>query len=92
MAEPKTSIKPHNLIMEDRKNLQITGISDVGNFDDSVVVLFTEVGELSIKGKKLHINNLNLERGEIHLDGEIDSLSYSENQQTSAGFFSKIFK
>ena len=33
---------------------------------------------LMIKGKDLHVNKLNLEKGEVDIDGTIDSLTYSE--------------
>ena len=42
------------------------------------VLLETELGMLMIKGKDLHVNKLNLEKGEVDIDGTIDSLTYSE--------------
>ncbi|MDR0404360.1 MAG: sporulation protein YabP [Oscillospiraceae bacterium] len=92
MAESKASKKSHSLILQDRKDLQLTGVSDVGNFDDTAVTIFTDIGELLVRGKNLQINNLSLEKGEVHLSGEIDSLSYGEKESRNAGFLSKIFK
>lgn len=92
MDEKRTVKLPHNLILEGRKKLTLTGVSDVDSFDDRAVVAYTSYGELTIKGKDLHISKLSLESGELSLDGEISSMSYSESHETSGGFFSKLFR
>lgn len=89
--EKKTSL-PHNLILEDRKKLVVSGVEDVDSFDEQTVVAYTSVGELMIKGEGLHINKLSLETGELTLDGEIASLTYSENRSGNGSFFSKLFR
>ena len=91
--ERKSSTKtPHSLILENRKLLTATGVSNVDSFDEDTIIAYTDLGEIEIKGKGLHISKLNLETGEMNLDGEINSVSYSENQSASTGFFSKLFK
>ncbi len=94
MLEEKKIIKlPHNIILEDRKMLSISGVEDIDSFDESMVVLFTELGELTIKGNNLHINKLNVDTGELTMDGNIFALVYSEQQQKKQnGMFSKMFK
>ena len=82
----------HNLILENRKQLTVSGVSDVSGFDEQSVVLVTDMGELTVKGSKLHINKFSLETGELNLDGDIYSLTYTENKQTEGGFFSKLFR
>ena len=87
MAELKIEKKagmPHNLILEDRKKLVVSGVEDVDSFDEQTVVAYTAVGELMIKGEGLHINKLSLETGELTLDGEIASLTYTENRRRHA--------
>ena len=59
---------PHNVIMEDRHTLTVSGISDVDSFDEQTVIVFTDMGELTVKGEGLHINRLSLEVGEIMID------------------------
>lgn len=90
--EKRIQVKKHNLILEDRKNLTLTGISDVDTFDEQTVVLFTDLGELSIKGKNLHIKGFSVDTGELSLEGEIESLSYTDNTQQTGGLFSKLFR
>ena len=90
-AERK-NIQPHNLILEDRKKLTVSGVEDVDSFDEQTVIAYTGVGELMIKGEHLHINKLSLETGELTLEGEVASLTYSENRSGNASFFSKLFR
>ena len=83
---------PHNVIMEDRHTLTVSGISDVDSFDEQTVIVFTDMGELTVKGEGLHINRLSLEVGEIMIEGNISSLSYSDSKPTQeGGFWSRDF-
>ena len=92
-AEEKNIIKKkHSIILEDRKQLSLSGVSDVSGFDEQIVVLETELGELTVKGSSLHINKFSLETGELNLDGNIYSMVYAENKQTEGGFFSRLYK
>lgn len=68
----------HKISMANRRTGSITGVSDVISFDISEVLLETELGMLQIKGADLHVNRLSLEKGEIDLEGRIDSIQYSE--------------
>lgn len=92
MDDKRTVKLPHNLILEGRKKLTLTGVSDVDSFDDRTVVAYTSYGELTIKGKDLHVSKLSLESGELSLDGEISSMVYSDSHETSGSFFSKLFR
>jgi len=83
---------PHNIIMENRNSLTVSGISDVDSFDEQTVVLITSMGELTVKGEELHMNNLNLEMGEISLSGSIDSLTYYSEKQAQGGLWSRVFR
>lgn len=82
----------HNIIMENRKSLTVTGVMDIDSFDEQTVIMFTEQGELTVKGENLHINKIDVDTGDLSMEGEISSLSYSENQQQRGGFFSKLFR
>jgi len=90
MEEKKKAL--HNVILENRKNLILSGVSDVDSFNEQIIVVYTDLGELTVKGNNLHINKLNLETGEMALDGEISSLNYTDNQSRNIGFFAKLFK
>ncbi len=91
MDEKKLKM-PHNLVMEDRRTLSITGVSDVDSFDEGTIIVFTDLGELTVRGSDLHIRNLNIEAGEVSLEGKISALSYADNAVKQTGFFGKVFR
>ena len=93
MVDEKKSAKlPHNLILKGRKNLSISGVLDVDRFDELTVVAYTELGELTIKGQNLHINKIDLESGDLDLEGNISSLEYLEDKAAEKGFFARLFR
>ncbi len=69
----------HKITLVDRNQGCLTGILDVISFDEHSIVLDTEMGLLTIKGKDLHVSRLTLEKGEIDIEGTTDSLVYSSN-------------
>ena len=75
--EKKTAKTPHSLILENRKSLTATGVSNVDSFDEQTVVAYTDLGELVIKGNGLNINSLSIETGELTLTGEVSSMRYN---------------
>ena len=76
--EEKQVHGPHKLVINNRQTSLVTGVLDVLSFDLNEVLLETELGMLQIKGADLHVNRLSLEKGEIDLEGRIDSFQYSE--------------
>ena len=83
-----------NLVLENRKKLSVSGVNDVLSFDDQVVMVDTELGLLTVKGENIRINKLSLDTAEVIVEGEIASLSYSQNKQEkiTGTILSKIFK
>ena len=93
--EEKTGIMPHRLMMQNRSALSITGIRDVVSFDENQVILDTDMGLLTVKGKDLHVSRLTLEKGEVDVDGTVDSLVYSSNEayrRSGESLFSRLFR
>lgn len=90
--DKKTGLFPHNCILEDRKRLSVSGVNNVESFDEETIVASTDYGDLTIKGQKMHITKLSLEIGELAIEGEIFSLSYSEAVEKSGSFFSRVFR
>ena len=74
--EEKTINKNHKIILNNRQNGSFTGIVVVLSFDIGEILLETEMGMLHVKGKDLHVNRLNLEKGEADIEGEIESMIY----------------
>ena len=85
----------HKLTIMNRRAGSITGVSDVISFDISEVLLETELGMLDLKGKDLHVNRLNLEKGEADIEGEIDMITYSKVPEVTGKkdkMFGRIFR
>lgn len=92
MTENKDKLLEHSLIMKDRKEISLTGVTDVDSFDENSIVAYTNYGELTISGSSLHISALDTEKGELCIDGEISALSYLDNRPKSEGFFKRVFR
>ena len=89
MEETLGSIRPHRITIQDRKTAGITGVSDCVSFDENEVVLDTDMGLLTIRGKDLHVNRLTLEKGEV------ESFAYSSNEalrRSGESLFARLFK
>ena len=78
MEELNSSTRMHKVTMTNRRSCTVSGVSDVLSFDIHEILLETEQGMLMIKGDDLHVNRLTLEKGEVDVDGRIDSLTYSD--------------
>ena len=61
-----------------RRTCTVNGVNDVLSFDLREIVLETEQGMLMIRGNELHVNRLTLDKGEVDIDGRIDSFVYSD--------------
>ena len=75
--EEKKAVLSHKLILDGRTRGMITGVLDVDDFDGEKIQVQTEAGRMLIKGENLHITSLNVEKGELELEGKVDSLSYT---------------
>ena len=70
----------HACRLENRSAASLTGVREVVSFDENQVVVDTDMGLLTIKGKELHVSRLTVEKGELEVDGQVDSLAYSSNE------------
>ena len=73
---------PHKLQLSERKNLTMTGVTEVVSFDETCVVLQTSLGLLIVQGQQLSLKNLSLDGGQVAVDGTISALSYEEPRQS----------
>ena len=78
MAGEERRFNNQNLILESRKRLSVSGVEEVDSFDDGFVRLHTSLGELSVRGHGLRIENLSVETGELTVSGESGELVYEE--------------
>lgn len=81
----------HNIIIEDRKKLTLSGVKDVISFDDETLLLETALGRLTVKGAGLHIVNFDTASGDLFAEGNIYAAVYT-SEERSGGFFSRVFR
>lgn len=81
----------HDLIIEARKKVTMTGIEDVESFDEETIVAQSACGEIYIKGSSLKISSLSVESGDMLVEGNIDSVVYSE-AKIKGNFLSRVFR
>lgn len=89
MAEERLQL-PHKLTLNERKNLTMTGVSEVVSFDEDAVVLRTGLGTLVVHGKDLQLKTLSPEGGQVTVTGTVTALIYE--QPRNDGFFRRLFQ
>ena len=79
---------PHRLTLNDRRQLTVTGVTEVVSFDENAVLLRTDLGELLVQGNGLQLRQLSLEGGQVAVDGTVTAMSYEEPRP--AGWFRRL--
>ena len=92
MAKEEQNKRWHNLVLEDRKVLKASGVSDVEGFDETKIYAMLDATAFTIGGKNLKVINFSSETGELRVEGEIDSVTYSPALSRKAGILARIFR
>jgi len=95
MAEDRRASCKHRVVIDERSTITVDGVTEVISFDEESIVCETDMGVLVLKGKDMHVERLNLEQGQLIVQGEIESLEYSEEgilSKNSGGLLGRIFK
>jgi sporulation protein YabP len=84
----------HQLKLNNRRLLEITGVKEVDSFDNEEFLLETVMGYLIIRGQNLQLKNLDVGEGIVAIKGKVYEVSYVDehSQEKAKGFFSKLFK
>ena len=82
----------HNITILSRKHMEIGGAVSVLSFDDEQVVLKTSMGICCVQGRGLNVSKLDLDGGDVFIEGQIVSLYYPTETEEKQGFFARIFK
>ena len=93
--EERTTQKNHKIVVNNRKTSLVTGVADVLSYELNEILLETEQGMMMVKGTDLHVNRLSLEKGEVDLSGNIDSIAYSDipmGGKQGEKLFSRLFR
>ena len=79
---------PHKLTLNQREDLSLTGVTEVISFDETAVILKTQLGILNVSGNNLVLKTLSVEGGQVSVSGHICSLVYEEPRPE--GFFRRL--
>ena len=87
------SAMQHRLELDGRERLVVSGVEEVERFDEEEIVMATTAGTLVVGGEQLHIGKLNLDGGELHVDGSIHTLLYEDKTSGGGqgGFLRRLF-
>ena len=92
MTEQKNIVQ--SLVMENRRRLVLSGVKEVEGFTETEVSLFTEMGQLTGKGRNLRVSQVDTDTGELVMTGDaVTSLVYSDKpRRTPDNFITKLFR
>lgn len=83
---------PHNIVMEGRKKLSVSGITDVESFNEQEIIMASSKWVMTVRGENLHMEKLSVDTGDVIITGRIDLIEYEDGAVSTGGFFSRIFK
>jgi len=81
---------PHQVVLEDREQLTISGVEEVESFDENSILLSTACGGLEVQGEGLHIEKLSLDGGDLKVDGTVNALIYEPRGRERGGLLSRL--
>lgn len=82
----------HNVILEGRERLSISGVEDVESFDEQSITIYTSKGTLTVHGDGMRIEKLSVDMGELTVEGDIAALQYEDEIRRSGGFWQRLFR
>jgi len=88
LEKPKMNQK---LVLEDRSRFSVGLVENVENFTEEEILLKTAFGGLLVSGKKLKMEDLSIENGNILLTGRVDRIEFLEIKEKRS-FFKDLFR
>lgn len=86
-----TAPMEHRVTLEGRERLTVSGVEDVVRFDENCIVMTTCVGTMVVTGENLHIGKLTLDGGELHVDGQVDAVTYEDTPAQRGSLLQRLF-
>ena len=91
----KTEFKEQSITLNNRKQLEITGVEKLENLNKEEFLVKTTLGMLEVTGSELEMQHLDLEKHILLISGIITSIEYLDedlDKNKKEGFFKKLFK
>lgn len=70
----------HEVNIENKKQITISGVSSIDGFDENSIFVNLENEGMIVFGKDLHIEGLDLETGQLVATGQIEALEYAKKK------------
>ncbi len=86
----KAAETQHNITMEGRRRLSVSGVGDVESFNEEEVIMSGGSWTMSVRGRGMHMERLSVDSGDVIITGRIDSLSYEDEAPPREGFFKRL--
>lgn len=84
----QTEVVNNKITLDNRNKLAITGVSKMVSSNETLLVMQVKSTKLTVSGKVIKIEKLDIENGLLEASGEFDSIKYNDN----GGIFKRIFK
>ncbi len=86
----------HEIVLTNRNLLEVSGVVSVECFDSEEFLLQTDCGFLGFRGQDLHIKNLDLELGNVAIEGHFTEFHYFDaslpRAQKQKNFLGRLFR
>lgn len=91
-ATGESTAPAHGFEVRERAHIEVHGMTEVISFDENAVMLATTQGNMTIEGRELRVNVLNVKEGQVSVDGHVDGIYYTETTPTPSrgGFLGKL--
>lgn len=91
-SDSEQTEREQTLMLKNRRQLSLSGITDVKRFDEAGAVFDTTCGRLCVKGENLRVEAMDVEAGNVVLKGTVHALGYVGDGGEKSGVFSKLFR
>ena len=92
MASEKNTTWQHRLALTARENLSVDGVHSLGSYDEKEIRMETTDGILAVQGEGMNIKQLDLEAGNVVVEGFIRALVYDEKETQRKGLLTRFLK
>ncbi len=82
-----------SITIDDRERMIITGVKSVESVTDTLITLFTENGDLAVRGAGLATDEFDPKGGLLRVNGRIDALVFTTGKyHLPDNFISRLFR
>lgn len=85
----------HSIQLLERKNLVISGVKKIDNFDNKQFIIETIQGYMIVKGEGLELLKLDTIQGNVSIKGLVNAINYVEDnskKDKEDSIFNRLFK